>query len=106
MAEEFSHNGLTELSSSKNQPKADRLQAGRLLPKARAMTGRDKQLEERLRQAIEAGDVREIGAIVDLLRFRFGANYRHCFSLARKVSGISAGDWDELLYEADQDEED
>ena len=64
------------------------------------------RLEERLRDAIMRGDTREIGNIVDQLRFRFRANYSDCMNIATKVSGITEGDWEELLYAADQNKED
>ena len=64
---------------------------------AKLTTSRD-----RLRDAIERRDARQVGRIVELLRFGCGKNYEQCHAIAHDLTGISLADWDELLYEADQ----
>ena len=53
-------------------------------------------------QAIRDQDARTVGRMVEALRFQRRANYAECFALAHELTGIAEGEWDELLYEADQ----
>jgi len=61
-----------------------------------------KDIEKKLVAAILAGDVEKIGEIADVLRFRGRLNYRESFELANHLTGVSDGEWDALLYEADR----
>ena len=54
-----------------------------------------------LLHAIETGDAQRVGQVVDQLRFQHKLGYWDCFAIARELTGISAADWEELLYEAD-----
>lgn len=58
-------------------------------------------MEAALVCAILNRDLHRIGELVDELRFERRLNYCQTSALARKLTGISPADWDDLLYEID-----
>jgi len=64
----------------------------------------EKQLSrfhKTLKAAIEKEAPKEVGTLVDFMRFRLQMDYEQCFALAHELTGISIDDWDQLLCEAD-----
>ena len=60
------------------------------------------RIEQELIAAILARDIQRIGQITDRMRCAGKLNYDQSFEVAHKLTGITAGDWDDMLYEADQ----
>ena len=60
------------------------------------------EVKHELVQAIFARDIERIGQMANRLRFEGKLNYDQCFEVAHELTGIEEGDWDEILYEADQ----
>jgi hypothetical protein len=59
------------------------------------------QIESELIKAILSRNIRRIGQITDRIRYNAKLNYDQQYALARKLTGISEAEWDELLYEVD-----
>lgn len=60
-----------------------------------------KQTKDELIRAILDRDVEQIGRIADRMRFQGKLNYDQSFEVANQLTGVSEGEWDELLFEAD-----
>ena len=60
-----------------------------------------RQIETELAQAILAKNICRIGQITDWMRYEAQLNYDQQYAVARRLTGISDEDWDQLLYEAD-----
>jgi hypothetical protein len=60
-----------------------------------------RYIETELAQAILAKNIRRIGQITDWMRYEAQLNYDQQYAVARRLTGISDEDWDQLLYEVD-----
>jgi len=58
-------------------------------------------LAEAVKIAVEQGDAKRAGRIAEKLR-NVGATYKDVLEFAQRHTGISAHDWESLMYDADE----
>jgi hypothetical protein len=58
---------------------------------------------EAMKKAIAEDNAIMAGRVSDQLRFNHGWSYDMVYELAKKTAGISAADFDDLMYRADME---
>jgi len=61
------------------------------------------KLKDAVKKAVKERDIPEIGNIVEFMRFKLGFNYDDCFAFFNKQTSISQNDFEDLMYEADEE---
>lgn len=59
---------------------------------------------ESLRSVMASNNLDELGLLLDYLRFRKGMNYQSIFDHAQKATGISLAEWEDLMGELEEHE--
>ncbi len=58
-------------------------------------------LDNQIKIAVAAGDAAAAGRAADKYRFRYGCTYNQICARFQELTGISANDFEELMYQAD-----
>lgn len=59
------------------------------------------KLDNSIRNAVALGDAIAAGRAADTYRFKYGATYNQIQARFQELTGISANDFEQLMYEAD-----
>jgi len=59
-------------------------------------------LNDAIKKAVETNNGEVAGRCADVLRFKFGFNFKETYEYFNKLTGITLAGYDQLMYDADE----